>query len=496
MSFHSTILLISEDARLTRSVESISQGVEGLEFVAVQGIDAAYEYTSWDKVSLVLIHQSDRGSAMQVNRILRMIAAARRPVATIVLGDPYDADQAIALLRMGVADYLGLPLDASRLSYLIEVLTVRSRQPTTGVSESAKVNISNVGRLASLASTPPAVSIGQTKPIPNIPDSGLIVGNTPATQRLVDQIRRVAPGKTTLLLGGETGTGKTRLAQLIHDLSERREEPFMTVNCGQLSGALIESELFGHVQGAFEGADADRLGKLAEVGQGTLFFDGIDSLPLAVQAKLLKVVEDQEFEPIGAMQRQPLKARVIAATNKSLDEEVAEGRFRSDLYYRLNVVAFQLPPLRERRDAIEGLARQFIEEMSRQEGRDAISIGEDALEALLEHDWPGNLRELRNAMSRCVLIRQDGEIRREDLPLSVLEKTPRIAPPAPPIYFSASLGSPASLAQTKGQAELARITEALEKHSNNRLRAAGELGISRMTLYKKLYKYGLMGSPS
>lgn len=496
MSFHTTILLISEDARLTRSVESISQGVEALHFVAVPGIDAAYEYANWDKVSLVLIHQADRGSAMQVNRILRMIAAARRPVATIVLGDPYDADQAIALLRMGVADYLGLPLDVSRLSYLIEVLTVRSRQPVPAETKSARVEPATAGRSVSLASTPEALSIGLGKPGPSIADSDLVVGNTPATQRLVEQIRRVAPGNTTLLLGGETGTGKTRLAQLIHDLSERREEPFMTVNCGQLSGALIESELFGHVQGAFEGADADRPGKLAEVGQGTLFFDGIDSLPLPVQAKLLKVVEDREFEPIGAAKAQPLRARVIAATNKSLDEEVAEGRFRSDLYYRLNVVAFQLPPLRERRDAIEGLARQFLKEIAGKEGHDVIAIGEDAIEAMLDHDWPGNLRELRNAISRCLLIRQEGQIRREDLPLSVLEKMPRIAPPAPPIYFSASLGSPASLAQTKGQAELARITEALEKHSNNRLRAAGELGISRMTLYKKLYKYGLMGSPS
>lgn len=490
----STILLIGTNKELADQVKEISGSISHLRSIALNGIDAAYNYDSWDDVSLVLIHQADQGSAMQVNRLLRMISAARRPVATIVLAEPYDADQSATLLRMGVADYLGLPLDRTRLTHLINVLTIRSRLSAMASTPGANLmefagQVSDVlaAKTSSAAATTAAVVSSHR------PEEVLLDGDTPQVQTLIEQIRRVAPQSATILLGGETGTGKTRLARQIHELSDRRDEPFLMVNCGTLSSSLIEGELFGHVRGAFEGADADRPGKFADVGRGTLFLDGVDALPLAIQTKLLRVVEERSFEPIGATRTMPLQARLIAASNRPLDEEVAERRFRSDLYYRLNVVGFQLPPLRERRDAIATLTTKFLNEISANEGRVVDGISDDAMQALQEHDWPGNVRELLNVVRRCVAINPDRSIRREDLPMSVLDGVSRISTMTNPVHpILAATFNRSSLAQTKGQAEVARITEALEKHGNNRLRAAAELGISRMTLYKKLYKYGLM----
>src|SRR5580765_8573954 len=181
---------------------------------------------------------------------------------------------------------------------------------------------------------------------------------------LREQVKRVIPQDTTLLLTVETGTGKTRLARLIHELSPRRNEPFLVVDCGAVSPSLIESEMFGHVNGAFTGADRDRLGKFAAAGRGTLFLDEINSLPLPLQGKLLRAVDDRVFEPVGSERGQPLHARLIAATNALLDDEVTEGRSRADLYFRINVVGFFLPPLRERRDLIVQLANKFLTELA------------------------------------------------------------------------------------------------------------------------------------
>ena len=488
----STILLIGNDKTLADQVQKICEPIADLSSIALNGIDAAYNYESWENVSLVLIHQSNQGSAMQVNRLLRMIAAAQRPVATIVLAEPYDNDQYNTLMQMGVADYLGLPLDKTRLAYLIEVLTIRHRRvslvtaPEVNLVERVAENVPVKAAKAFAAATIVAAAASRA-------DQILLDGETPQVITLVEQIRRVAPHSATILLGGETGTGKTRLARQIHELSDRRDEPFLTVNCGTLSSSLIEGELFGHVRGAFDGAEVDRTGKFADVGRGTLFLDGIDALPPAVQTKLLRVVEDRSFEPIGATGTLPLQARLIAASNRPLDEEVAERRFRSDLYYRLNVVGFQLPPLRDRRDAIIKLVQRFLSELTDDSKPVADRISDDAMQALQEHDWPGNVRELKNVIQRCLVINPDRTIRREDLPMSVLDGVSRISTSTTQIHpILAATFNRSSLAQTKGQAELARITEALEKHGNNRLRAAAELKISRMTLYKKLYKYGLM----
>jgi transcriptional regulator with PAS, ATPase and Fis domain len=309
--------------------------------------------------------------------------------------------------------------------------------------------------------------------------------------RMMEQIRRVAAQDTTVLLGGETGTGKTRLAALIHDLSPRREEPFLVVNCGALSANLIESEMFGHTRGAFTGADRDRVGKFEGVGRGTLLLDEIDSLPPSVQAKLLRAVEDRVFEPVGSNETMPIRARLIAASNRSLAEEVAAGRFRADLYYRLNVVSFDLAPLRARPGFVRDLAKLFVSEFAVRTARETSELTEEALAALEAYPWPGNVRELRNVIERTVILATQPVIDRADLPEAITRKdSPAVlALPGGP----ATNGTP-TLAQSTTDAEFSRIVAALQRNGNNRLRAALELGISRMTLYKKLHKYGMMNN--
>jgi DNA-binding NtrC family response regulator len=312
-------------------------------------------------------------------------------------------------------------------------------------------------------------------------------------EQLMEQVHRVAPQETTVYLSGETGTGKTRLARLIHDLSPRRSEPFVHISCGAMSANLIESEMFGHVKGAFTGADRDRTGKFAEVGRGTLLLDEIDTLSLSLQAKLLRAVEERLFEPVGSNKSLPVQARLIAASNQPLEKKVESGRFRPDLYYRLNVVGFHLPPLRERRQVIQAITAHFIDEYAGRNDRPVKAIAPDALQALEAYDWPGNIRELRNVIERAVALCPGAEIQMSDLPDTVRS----IGLGAGQSLVGESENETvtvraSSLGHIRGEAELACITEALRIHRNNRVRAAAALGISRETLYKKLHKYGLI----
>ena len=255
------------------------------------------------------------------------------------------------------------------------------------------------------------------------------------------------------------------------------------VDCAALSSGVIESELFGHVKGAFTGADRDRPGKLTAAGAGTLFLDEVNALPLSLQAKLLRAIGEKRVEPVGAAHSLFVRARVIAATNVSLENEVADGRFRADLYYRLNVVGFHLPPLRERRTAINPMAHCFLAEYMARNGLDVRGFRPEVLDVMEEYDWPGNIRELRNVVERAVALCERVEIGLDDLP--------------PPLHVAGPANRQASKAcaplhRGREEAEIQQIKGALQKHGNNRVRAAEELGISRMGLYKKLHKYGFM----
>jgi DNA-binding NtrC family response regulator len=458
------VLLVSRDQALARSVQEAVRAVGRLRVQTAATAAEARATLRQPQLALVLAHLADRGDDDGIADLMRGIVAGQRAVATVVIGEPGRAEQGLALLRQGAAEYLERPLNLHRLAYLLDALTVRACHRPIGADEEPQAS-------------------ARTSP-----DKDFHYSPSEAMGRVMDLVRRVAPVGTNVLLLGETGTGKTRLARIIHDLSPRRDQPFLVVNCAALSANLIESEMFGHVKGAFTGAGRDRDGKFADVGGGTLLLDEIDSLPVELQAKLLRAVDDRVFEPVGSNRPLPVQARLIAASNRDLDQEAKAGRFRSDLYFRLNVVSFHLPPLRERPDILPAMVAQFVREFAGRAGRDIPGVTPEALAALQAYDWPGNIRELRNAIERAVALRLGGAIGLDDLP--------------PAVGAGAGWESPAAvvaptdstLARTKEAAEAARITEALLRNRNNRLRAAAELGISRMTLYKKLHRYGLTGA--
>jgi DNA-binding NtrC family response regulator len=259
-----------------------------------------------------------------------------------------------------------------------------------------------------------------------------VVGSSAALRGLLDQVTRVARSDTTVLINGETGTGKELIARAVHEASPRRDRPLVKLNCAAISAGLVESELFGHVKGAFTGATDKNIGRFQLADGGTLFLDEIGELPLETQVKLLRVLQEREFEPVGSAKTQRVDVRVIAATNRRLEDEVARGRFRSDLYYRLNVFPLEVPPLRDRREDIPELAAHFAEKFSRRVGRAAPRLSPQALGQLAAHDWPGNIRELQNTIERA-LIGSTGDEITIDWPLAV----PRRAP----VDFAASVGA-------------------------------------------------------
>jgi two-component system response regulator HydG len=311
---------------------------------------------------------------------------------------------------------------------------------------------------------------------------------TPSLYSMVERIALAGSHDVTVLLSGETGTGKTYLARLIHDCSPRKAERFLVVPCGALSANLVESEFFGHSKGAFTGADRPKVGKFAAAGNGTLLLDEIDSLGLEQQANLLRVIETGEYEPVGSNETQLCTARIIVASNWNLDEAVERGKFRRDLYYRLNVMSFHLPPLRERVQDIAPLVRGMAARFSTKFHKALFDISMDAMAALEAFPWPGNIRQLENVVQQAVLVSSGPELLAQHLPAPVQEV-------AVGGGNGDAQGSSAGLFHNREIAERSIIQRALVNNGYSRARAANSLGISRVTLYKKMKKYGLMDVP-
>lgn len=308
---------------------------------------------------------------------------------------------------------------------------------------------------------------------------------TPAFFGVVDDLERVAHRDVTLLLVGETGTGKTTLARFIHQRSSRADRPFQNLACGALPNDLIESELFGHIRGAFTGADRNKIGRFEAAGRGTLLLDEIDVLDPKQQAKLLKVIETGEYEMVGSTESRQSEARLIVASNVNLEDLMRKSQFRSDLYYRLNVLEFRLPPLRDRPLDIVPLALGFADEFCREHQIDITRVHRDFLEALRRHRWPGNLRELKNHIRRAVLFCEGDELTVNDLSASVIRS--QFEPQA----SSRDTERGWSLADRIARSERELLEQALKANGNNRTRTAKALGISRVGLYKKLRRLGL-----
>jgi transcriptional regulator with PAS, ATPase and Fis domain len=306
------------------------------------------------------------------------------------------------------------------------------------------------------------------------PPVGQLIGSSALIQEMNAVIAKVAPTDTVVLVEGESGTGKELVAAAIHRLSARSSRPFVPINCSAIPTELVESELFGYRKGAFSGASADSRGLFRSADTGTLFLDEIGELPMSMQPKLLRVLQEKEVRPVGGTEVHHIDVRIIAATNQNLEEAVRQGKFRQDLFFRLNVVRIEPPPLRKMKQDIPALVMHFIRILNRRFGRQIVEISPDAMSALMAYDFPGNVRELENIIERAYALGATAQINAKDLPA--------LRP------SSASHGNTPSTLEDL-ERELIRAT--MEAHDNDKEKAAGALGLSQRTLYRRLKKLGL-----
>ncbi len=311
-----------------------------------------------------------------------------------------------------------------------------------------------------------------------------VLGQSSAMQEIFEVVQQVAPARASVLVLGESGTGKELIAKAIHNLSPRAKQPLVTVHCAALSPTLLESELFGHEKGAFTGAHERRIGRFEQANGGTLFLDEIGEIDPAIQVKLLRFLGERTFERVGSNNTQTADVRLIAATNRNLEEQVAQGNFREDLFFRLRVVEIQLPPLRERGTDTILLAKAFLKEFTEENAKTIEELHPDAIEVLMNHSWPGNVRELRTAIEHAVVLCRGNVVTLRDLPPSVRGESTGVAHPG----ASNMLGKKNL---TVEDAEKALIIRALKECNGNRTKAAKKIGMSRRTLHRKLHTYNL-----
>ena len=388
--------------------------------------------------------------------VLRAIRQAQPQCGVILMTAHASVDSAIEAVKFGALDYLTKPLDLGRLRELL-----------TGEREDG-------ARRAELLATENATAH-------RLELCGMI-GRSAVMQQLFGLTRRVAPHARTALVTGETGVGKEGIARAIHSQGPRRTKRFVTINCSAVVETLFESELFGHARGAFTGATENKPGMFEAADGGTLFLDEIGELPPAVQAKLLRVLETGEVQRVGSVQAKNVDVRIVAASNRDLRAEAEAGRFRSDLFYRLNIVELAVPPLRDRREDIPYLTAAFVKEFSVRFGKEIEGISSSAERILMSFAWPGNVRELRNVLERACML-ADGPTLTEWDVFSAMPAT-RVAVPAPG----------AAAAEGLQAVERQHIVRVLGEARGNKLAAARRLGISRRTLYRRLERHGLMGS--
>jgi two-component system response regulator HydG len=374
-----------------------------------------------------------------------------QPALPVIIMTAYSSvDDAVEAIKHGAHDYLTKPLDFDRLRLSLD-RALDHRQV-----EEKKLAVANDA--SELISS--------------------IIGCAPPMMELLEMIKYVAPTEATVLVAGESGTGKELVAESLHRNSERRDGPFVKVNCAALAESLLESELFGHEKGAFTGADRRREGKFVQADGGTLFLDEIGETSQAMQVKLLRVLQEQELQRVGGEETVKIDVRIIAATNRDLEEEVKKGTFREDLYYRLNVVMLTVPPLRERRADIPLLVGHFVRKFAEKNRRSVECITPVCMDLLCRYPWPGNVRELENAIERGVILMRGDQLTEKSLPLTIQRQETLVAD-------DASDERPASLFE----AEKNMILQTLSETSGNKSEAARRLGITRKTLQNKLHKY-------
>ncbi len=453
---HGKMLLVDDDRSL---LECMGQWLreKGLDVVEARTVRAAREALAQEAFDLLLADiRLEDGDGFELLTLCR----ERYPATTVLLMTGYGTvETGIEALRSGAFDLLTKPLIDEELWMALE----RAFSQRRVLEENRQLK----------------EQLDQRFGLENI------VGSDYRMKRIFDVIDSVADTRTTVLITGESGTGKSLIARALHRRSSRRDGPFIEVACGALPEQLLESELFGHVAGAFTGAIAEKKGKFELAHGGTIFLDEIGTATPGMQVKLLRVLQELQFEPVGGSETRTVDVRVVLATNEDLAQAVAEGRFRQDLYYRINVINIELPPLRERTSDIPLLANHFLQKIVAETGKPVESIGPEAMTLLQRYSWPGNVRELQNAIERAVLLGRGPVLLPEDLPPAVREG---YIPPA------VSTGK-RTLKEALAGPERQIILDVLEACNWNRNLTAETLGINRTTLYKKMKRLGIEERP-
>ncbi len=453
------LLLVDDDPAAGRALREFLEG-EGHTCAWVRSPDEALDtLRTAEPVDTLLCAVSAGAPAL-----LREVTRRHRDVPVVLVATYATVESAVEALRAGACDYLVRPIVEAELR---QSLARAARQRALLAENSAlrrrlddRYNLDN------------------------------IVGADPRMRRVYEMIEAVAPGKTTVLMEGESGTGKSLIAHAIHHASPRRDRPFVELSCGSIPETLLESELFGHARGAFTGAHADKPGRFLAANGGTIFLDEINSASPAMQLKLLRVLQERRFEPVGSTNTIEIDVRVILASNQPLEALVASGQFRQDLYYRVNVVKIELPPLRERPGDIPLLAQRLLERHALAHGRAIVGFAPAAMDILVRAPFPGNVRELENVIERAVVLSRGQTITPEDLPAHLL------APARPATLRIADEDdapwTPMTLDQAMREPERRIILRTLRACNWNRQKTSEVLGINRTTLYKKMKAFGLL----
>ncbi|HEX7668461.1 MAG TPA: sigma-54 dependent transcriptional regulator [Polyangiaceae bacterium] len=452
------VLVVDDEPALRQMLEILFRR-EGYEVVAAAGVRLATEAIAQTPqafpVVLTDLSMPD-GSGLDV-----LAAAKARAASTevILITAHSSVENAITAMRSGAYDFVTKPFQPAELAALV----AKALEKRALVEENARLR----------------AQVGKS-------DDDKLIGRSEAMRTVLGLVRRIAGTRTTVLITGESGTGKERIARMIHDQSDRASKPFLVVNCGALPEALMESELFGHEKGAFTGATGRHLGIFRDADGGTVLLDEVGELPSSLQVKLLRVLQERKVRPVGASQETAVDVRVLAATNRDVEADVANGKFRQDLYYRLNVIRIELPPLRERREDVPDLVDRFVRRFAREMGKEVLGLAPDVLRALESYAFPGNVRELENLIERGVALAGSRVLGLGDLPREVSGMAGAAAP-----SLVALPPDGCALDDVIGEVERRLLIEALERTGGMRTAAAKLLGITFRSLRYRLDKHGL-----